>query len=116
MRNPRGTESPQAKGAVRTPGRACDSQFRSLHPSISWKSVPNRYYLSRPRRCVLKVGVAVAFLVAVPLVAGAWLLGTPDRTEGMVTMMMGVILAMFMLGVIFTTGPGSSGRSGPAPD
>lgn len=65
---------------------------------------------------MLKLVAAVVFLTAVPLAAGAWLLGTPDQMEGMITIMMGVVLAVFMLGVIFSSPGAGGGRSGPAPD
>jgi hypothetical protein len=67
---------------------------------------------------VLKLAFAVGtvFLVAVPIVAGAWLVGTSNQATGIITIGMGIVLAMFLAAVMIGSPPGSSGRSEPFPD
>ncbi len=65
---------------------------------------------------VFKLAAGAVFLIAVPVVAGTWLLGTPDHLAGMITIFMGVVLAMFLVGVMVSSPPGSNGRTQPAPD
>jgi hypothetical protein len=67
-------------------------------------------------RNVLKLALGTAFLAAVPIVAGAWLIGTSNQAAGLITIGMGVVLAMFMAGVMISSPPGSSGRTEPSPD
>jgi len=58
----------------------------------------------------------MAFLVAVPIVAGAWLISISDQAAGLITMGMGVVLAVFLVAVMVSSPPGGSGRTQPSPD
>jgi hypothetical protein len=65
---------------------------------------------------LLRLAAGTAFLVAVPLIAGVWLVDTSNQLAGMVTITIGVVLAIFMMAVIFSSPPMRAGRMGPSPD
>lgn len=65
---------------------------------------------------LLGLAAGTAFLVAVPLIAGVWLVETSNQLVGMVTISIGLVLAIFMMAVIFSSPPSSSGRMGPSLD
>ena len=65
---------------------------------------------------MLKVAVGIAFIVAVPIVAGAWMIGTPSQAAGIITILMGAVLAMFLVGAMIGYPSGTSGRAEPSPD
>ena len=65
---------------------------------------------------MLKVAVGIAFIVAVPIVAGAWMIGTPNQAAGIITILMGAVLAMFLVGAMISYPSGTSGRAEPSPD
>jgi hypothetical protein len=64
----------------------------------------------------LAFAVGIVFLVAVPIVAGAWLIDTPSQAAGIVTIGIGIVLAIFLAAIIIGSLPGSSGRTEPFPD
>lgn len=65
---------------------------------------------------MLRQLAGAAFLIAVPLAAGVWLFGTSNRLAGMVTISMGLVLAIFVTAVLASSPPGGAGRVGPSPD
>ncbi len=65
---------------------------------------------------LLRLAAGTAFLVAIPIIAGVWLVGTSNQLAGMITISMGLILAIFMLAVMLSSPPRHAGRMGPAPD
>ncbi len=65
---------------------------------------------------MLRLAAGTAFLVGIPIIAGAWLVGTSNQLAGMITISMGIILGIFMMAVILSSPPRHTGRMGPAPD
>lgn len=64
----------------------------------------------------LAFAAGTVFLVAVPIVTGAWLVGTSNQATGIITIGMGIVLAIFLAAVMIGSPPGSSGRTEPFPD
>jgi len=64
----------------------------------------------------LTLVLGTAFLAAIPIVLGALQLETPNQAAGIVTIGVGVILAMFLSAVIAGYPGSSGGTSGPLPD
>jgi hypothetical protein len=65
---------------------------------------------------LLKLAGIMTLVVAVPIVGGALQLGTPNQTEGLVTIWIGVLLGVFMIAVLVSQPPGSGGIGGPSVD
>jgi hypothetical protein len=77
----------------------------------------NRYLVLRSSAAVLKLAFGVGFLVAVPMIAGIWMLGTPNQTLGLVTMFMGILFGVFLVGALISGGsPAGGGWTQPAVD
>ncbi len=64
---------------------------------------------------MLKLIGGIAVIVLLPIVAGAWFLNGSDHTLGMITVLMGDVLAMFMVPVVASS-PQGGGRVEPSPD
>ncbi len=65
---------------------------------------------------MFRLAGGIAFLIAVPIVAGEWLISTSNQAAGLITIGMGVVLAMFLVAVMMGSPPGRSGRTQPSPD
>ena len=63
----------------------------------------------------LTLAIGGVILATVPIILGAWQLGTPNQATGIITMGVGVILGMFMAAIMVGY-PGSSGGASPALD
>lgn len=64
---------------------------------------------------VLKLIGGLAIIVLLPIIAGAWFFSFSDHTFGMITMLMGVVLAMFIVPTIASSYQ-AGGRIEPSPD
>ena len=54
---------------------------------------------------MLKAVLAMALLLAIPLVAGAWLIGSQDEPIGFILLSMGLVLSLFAAIVLLGSPP-----------
>jgi len=64
---------------------------------------------------VLKLIGGIAIIVTLPIIAGAWFFSTSNQTFGTITMLMGVVLAMFIVPTVASSYQ-AGGRIEPSPD
>lgn len=64
---------------------------------------------------MLKLIGGIAIIVLLPIIAGAWFFSASDHTFGMITMLIGVVLAMFMVPIVASSYQ-AGGRIEPSPD
>jgi len=64
----------------------------------------------------LTLALGTVILAAVPIILGAWQIGTPNQAAGIVTIGVGVVLAMFLSVILVGYPGGVSGTSGSSID